>query len=291
MQFGSVDAKKWIIGSGVFLVLFFVFTDAEGSVQGHFLIRLGQWTLNVFLTLAILVAVQSRLNHWTPLARSSPWLAVLIGGLVGSLLFSPIALALDVLFAENVLRDSSGPEWAGAWLDELFGVLKLVTLAWLAINAPAILRLDFDSKRPMADKRADDTAIADLTHAGTADDPTSALMQSDGAAPTPDRPTNPFLDLLPERIGQDVAWIKSELHYINVVTPRGKALLLYNLSDAVQCMPDDAGMMTHRSYWVAYHHVERYVTNNGRSELIMMDGKRIPVARRRQAEVRKRIGL
>jgi hypothetical protein len=123
------------------------------------------------------------------------------------------------------------------------------------------------------------------------DTPSASAPSPREASALPDDSENDFLDLLPERIGRDIAWMKSELHYLRVVTNRGRALVLFNLRDAAELMPEREGIMPHRSYWIAYRHVERLVSSDGRTELIMSDGTRIPVARRRRAEVRRRIGL
>jgi len=291
VDFGSVDTRKWFLGTGLFMAVLFALINAEGSVSANLPVRLAQWLLNVFLALGILIFVHERLNQLTGLSRSRPWVALVISGLAGSLLFSPLALAIDMLFGDTELQASSWPAWLRAWLDELAGAVGSVTLVWLGMNAPAILGLDFDGKRAQAQNRNPEPGKAESTEAATPGEPAPIPPKPEGETPPGDDTQNAFLELLPARIGRDIVWMKSELHYLRVVTTRGKALVLYNLGDAAECMPEEAGIMPHRSYWIAYDQVERLVSTDGRSELVMKDGTRIPLARRRRAEVRRRVIL
>ena len=43
-----------------------------------------------------------------------------------------------------------------------------------------------------------------------------------------------FLDLLPKEVRGAVISLQAELHYITVVTVHGRALILYNLKDAIE---------------------------------------------------------
>ena len=79
--------------------------------------------------------------------------------------------------------------------------------------------------------------------------------------------------------------LKSELHYLQVVTDSGSALILYNLSDAVAQMPPALGMTVHRSYWVAFDAIEAFNRRGRQGELRLVNGERVPVSRNRLAEV------
>lgn len=278
MKFGNVDAAKWFLGSGVFVSVLFAVIQPEGTAAAPFAIRLLQWLLNVFVPLGILIAVHERMNGMTPLARFNPLLTLTLSGLAGSFLFSPVALGLDLVFG-SVAQEGAAPVdgWLRAWLLELTGVSGPVTLVWLGMNVPAVLELNFGGSSEERSKPMPEDARAPVVE----EEPTVE----------PGAEHNPFFSLLPEHIGRDIMWIKSELHYLRVVTRSGKALILFNLRDAIACLPDDAGVTPHRSYWVACRHVTRYVTTPGGAELCMSDGERIPVARRRRADIRRRFGF
>ena len=75
--------------------------------------------------------------------------------------------------------------------------------------------------------------------------------------------------------------IKAELHYLLVITDKGKALLLYNLKDAIDELGDAVGMQVHRSWWVAANAVATINRTGRQGELVLTDGQLIPVSRNR----------
>jgi len=44
---------------------------------------------------------------------------------------------------------------------------------------------------------------------------------------------NSFLSVVSQEIGWDIIYVKSELHYVRVVTSKGERLVLFNLKDAI----------------------------------------------------------
>ena len=86
-----------------------------------------------------------------------------------------------------------------------------------------------------------------------------------------------LLRLLPERLGTDLIYIKSEDHYLEVHTTVGSSLVKMRFSDAVAELSDH-GMQVHRSYWVATRHVTRSVRSGKRTMLRLTGDHRIPVS-------------
>ncbi len=156
-------------------------------------------------------------------------------------------------------------------VDEMVGVVPPVTLVWVAINAPRVLNLDFSDRSVAAEERGDGQA--------------QASEGSPGAAAVPGR--TGFRALLPPGLGQDVVYLKSELHYLRVVTVKGSALVLYALRDAVAELGRDSGVQPHRSYWVALGHVLGVRRTGKGWRLDVTGGVEIPVSRRRQAAVKQ----
>jgi hypothetical protein len=268
MDFRNLDTRKYFFGAGAFLTILFAVLQPAGSAEAGLHVRLLQWALQVGIPLGLLIVVHLGLSHSTLFDRLNPWLKLTISGVLGSLLFSPIALALDFLFEVDSWQETGNIADLLAFLiDEALGVVPPVTIAWLGLNAPRILGLNFS--QPASDR----ATVA-----------TTRPASGDGAA------SSAFLKLLPPRIGQDIVYIMSELHYLRVVTTKGYALVLYNLRDAVAELPHDKGFQPHRSYWVVYDHVQRLVTRNGKAWLDMNEGSHVPVSRRRLAEVRKQVG-
>ncbi|MCW1932118.1 LytTR family DNA-binding domain-containing protein [Pararhodobacter zhoushanensis] len=68
-------------------------------------------------------------------------------------------------------------------------------------------------------------------------------------------------------------------HYVEVVTLRGRELLLMRLSDAIAETGGDVGLQVHRSHWVALDQVRAARREGARGVLTLSDGREIPVSR------------
>ncbi|MBY5709629.1 LytTR family DNA-binding domain-containing protein [Rhizobium leguminosarum] len=77
-------------------------------------------------------------------------------------------------------------------------------------------------------------------------------------------------------------------HYTEVVTSRGRELVLLRFADALKETAATPGLRVHRSHWVADAHVESLKRDNGRLLILTGDGTEIPVSRSYAEEVRRR---
>jgi hypothetical protein len=83
--------------------------------------------------------------------------------------------------------------------------------------------------------------------------------------------------------------LKAAEHYIEVVTDCGNDLLRYRFNDAIRDMQSlDSGAQVHRSWWVSWDCVARTVQRSGKLELLLHDGRTIPVSMAYKSEVRRR---
>jgi hypothetical protein len=185
--------------------------------------------------------------------------------MLGSLLFIPLGLYVDYLFEMDDWSAINGPnEVVSAIMDESGGVVLSVTMTWLAINAPRILQINFKEQKAAA--------------------PTGETVETQKAPCT----KSEFFALIPGEIGADVIYLKSELHYVRVVTTVGEKLVLYNMKDAIADLEIiSEGIQTHRSYWVSGRHIKSLITDKNRKCIITTNDQRIPVSRRRSAYVKK----
>ena len=94
-----------------------------------------------------------------------------------------------------------------------------------------------------------------------------------------------FLDRLPPEAGRDIIYLKMSDHYVEVVTTVGRCTILMRLADAVAELGDQ-GVRVHRSYWVAYAHVEGWSKRNQRTLLRLTGGHTVPVSRTYLGDVR-----
>ncbi|MBT9372537.1 LytTR family DNA-binding domain-containing protein [Rhizobium sp. CSW-27] len=76
-------------------------------------------------------------------------------------------------------------------------------------------------------------------------------------------------------------------HYTEVVTSRGRELILLRFADALNETGDTPGRRIHRSHWVADAHVEALKRDKGKLFLVTGDGAQLPVSRPYEAEVRR----
>jgi hypothetical protein len=175
---------------------------------------------------------------------------------------------LDILFG---MPEESSPSGILLGLcDEAGGVVVPVTVTWLALNAPWIYQLDFSRRQPELS-----------THTRS----TQRISSSQDTAEL-----GRFLQELQSRASGDLISISSELHYVRVVTTESEVMFLYNLKDAIDELPADAGVHIHRSHWVSRRHIKELSKRHGASECILSNGKRLPVSRRKYLEVRELLG-
>ncbi len=104
------------------------------------------------------------------------------------------------------------------------------------------------------------------------------IRAAEGTAPSEPRRAA-ILDRvpLPQR-GRLVALVVED-HYVDIVTDKGKALVLMRLADAIRETGDVAGLRVHRSHWVARDAVARVHKSDGKVTLELKTGLRLPVPR------------
>ncbi|MFN6978451.1 MAG: LytTR family DNA-binding domain-containing protein, partial [Gemmobacter sp.] len=75
-------------------------------------------------------------------------------------------------------------------------------------------------------------------------------------------------------------------HYVEVVTARGRGLVLMRLRDAIDETAGVEGVQVHRSHWVALSAVRSARRQGDGAALTLVDGTVVPVSRARMAAVR-----
>ena len=216
----------------------------------------------------------------------SPWVFVLASGLIAALGLSLAALGLEVLFGvqdndpgDTVVLQAWG--FFGLWLDEFGGLAPPFILAWVLVNLPRLTRLGVSTAAPPA------AAVPPFPGGPEPAAPQQGPQPSPATGPA--GPSGGLLEQLPEALGTDVVLLTSDLHYLHVHTPRGRTMLLYNLSDAAQEL-GDRGIRVHRSHWVADRHLRGLRRKGSHLVCQLAGGLEAPVSRRRQAEVIARYG-
>ncbi|WP_374619334.1 LytTR family DNA-binding domain-containing protein [Devosia sp.] len=76
-------------------------------------------------------------------------------------------------------------------------------------------------------------------------------------------------------------------HYVEVLTERGRTLVLMRLSDAIRETAGVRGLQIHRSHWVALEAVRRVVREDGKPAAELPDGRRLGISRSYLAAARE----
>ena len=110
------------------------------------------------------------------------------------------------------------------------------------------------------------------------------------SAPMATAPQVPILSRLkPENRGALIRLTVRD-HYTEVVTTRGRELILLRFGDALTEIGNTAGIRVHRSHWVATDHVDQLKRDNGKLFVIARDGAEMPVSRSYAEAVRQHFG-
>ena len=115
----------------------------------------------------------------------------------------------------------------------------------------------------------------------------SQLQQAAAVAAAPASPPAPMpqprgpalLERLPHPQRGRLLALSVRDHYVEVVTDRGRGLLLMRLSDAIGETEPVAGLQIHRSHWVALEAVKRVIKADGKVSVELPGGERLPVSR------------
>jgi hypothetical protein len=97
---------------------------------------------------------------------------------------------------------------------------------------------------------------------------------------------SPFFARLPGRIGTDLLCLQMEDHYVRAFTTVGSEMILMRMVDAAKELEDVDGLLVHRSFWVAKKALQGWTRDGKSLTLHLSNGKNVPVARDRQAQVK-----
>ena len=250
---GGLTPARYFFTIAVVLGLLFAMISNEPEIPAALVFV--QWQLQTLVPMALLVGSHIGLLRLRAFSGLNPWFALLLSGVVGASLFAPVALAIDLWLEAPPVTEDPWAELADEWRS----VTPPVTLCWIALNAP--WQLGYRLQR--AEAAADGKGFASGDTVEAAD----------------------FMRLVADEQRGRLLYLKSELHYLQVVTDRGSSLILYNLADAVDQLPASAGLQVHRSYWVARDAIEKFEKRGRQGELLLRGGHRVPVSRQRVAEV------
>lgn len=172
------------------------------------------------------------------------WPRVIVAGLLASLPVTVAVLLVNGIAYQHIALAESLSLWLYTTVITLVVVIALVTIDEL-----------MESARPADGASA---AMAPAT-------PAAALPQILERVPLPQR-------------GRLLALIVED-HYVDIVTDKGKTLVLMRLADAIREAGGVDGLQIHRSHWVATGAVVKSHRSDGKLTLELSNGLRLPVSR------------
>lgn len=89
----------------------------------------------------------------------------------------------------------------------------------------------------------------------------------------------PILDSVPLPSRGKLWALVVQDHYVEIVTERGKTLVLMRLGDAIREAGATPGVQIHRSHWVALPGVAKVVKADGKPAVELPDGRRLGISR------------
>ena len=96
---------------------------------------------------------------------------------------------------------------------------------------------------------------------------------------------------LPAYLGENILYLRSQDHYVEVMTDKGSHLIKMRFRDAMEEVKPLQGQQIHRSCWVRQSAVVRAKTHNRRLLIETSDGARHPVSRSFIPDVRAKMRL
>lgn len=187
------------------------------------------------------------------------------------------AVVVVLTFSAGVLADRLCEQWIEtSRLRSVLSILitgALVTLIVLALNAVVFGRSPLDlASRWLLIVQILFVALVVAT---------ALYAMAAGGAGGADQASAPppLLDRLPLDKRGALVSISVQDHYVEVVTTRGRALVLMRLTDAMREAGDGAGLRVHRSHWIATDQVQAARREGERAILTMTGGHEIPVSR------------
>ncbi len=114
------------------------------------------------------------------------------------------------------------------------------------------------------------------------------VSDANGDADREVKSTAPLLERLPPQKRGELLRLSVQDHYTEVVTTRGRQLVLLRFADAMKEIGQTEGLQVHRSHWIADADVASLRKQAGRLHVVTRDGSEIPVSRSHNTAVQAR---
>ena len=262
--------------------MLFTLLAPESSAPLTFLPRLVFWVLHIGIGLTAAILVARALLAVRP--NTKDWVVVVMSGVGGIVLFAPLAIGIESLFPlggydgdNDFMEKLARSSLAMAVVVEAIELTPPFMAAWLLINLEPVRAVITDVRSSKATES--ETTVKNGNGAPDADVIANACPPEAQA----------FLDRLPPIIGADMVCVSSDLHYLNVTTRQGQAMILGSLQELEDAF-GDKGLRVHRSHWI-YVDAVISLSKSGKGWFLnLVGGNRVPVSRRKRNEIAGKLG-
>lgn len=204
---------------------------------------------------------------------------------IGGLALAGLALRLLALPMQSVCRlIGIAPHWSFLLAVPLLGVLVVLTLTLsgaAAVNATTLFWQNVGLGAALF-------ALFGVLHWIGAKRTARSSPPDTQLRPVPPADT-PLHEHLSPGFGPIQA-LTVEDHYVTVIGEEHRAMLLMNLSEAIEGLGHAEGLRVHRSWWVARGAMDRLERDGRNSRLKLTDGSHVPVSRANVAKVKALLG-
>lgn len=237
--------------------------------------RIAFWLLHVALLLPLLMIAQNLIDEALAAFRLSPVILVTLTALCASVVFAPVSLLLDLLFSPAPDLGSE-PSLTLLLIDEITALALPTLCAWLLVNGARLTMLSV----PMIQEASSPESEAAKGQSGR--DPAKEAGPASGLTDI----ERAFWSRVPRELGAELVSLSAEQHYLHVVTTKGRSLILFPISRAIQAAERLEGMRIHRSHWVAFRQVTALSRDDTGLFVCLSSGEKLPVSRSSQQAVK-----
>ena len=212
--------------------------------------RFGYWAIMV---MASYLTGQAAATFFLELLREQirqRWPRVIVAGLFASLPVTIVVMLVNGVAYQHVDVQSSLMLWFYTIVVTLAVVVMFVTLSELMTGSP-----------------------------GAAAATSVPLVEPAAVPPATSASAPPILNRVPLPQRGKLLALVVEDHYVDIVTDKGKTLVLMRLADAMREAAPVPGLQIHRSHWVALAAVAKTQRSEGKVTLELSNGMKLPISR------------
>lgn len=254
LPFSRSGAATWVLFS-----CFAAYTGPFGTYSLGLGWRFLYWMLVVVIS-AVMATIFVRLVR-EMIGPGRRVLRDLLTTLLMTLCFTPVLIWLSRWFMSEDFAGIADAFYFGQYV-------AIITMGAIAgrrvlprlVSARRSYRAGHEGRDAMAEPIADPMSDPSLT--------------TPAAAPQPR-----LMRRLPAEFAGPILRLTSEDHFVDVIAPGGAHRLRMRLADAIDEMDPVAGILTHRSHWVARAAIEGAERDGGRVFLRLSNGDLVPVSR------------